>query len=81
LWCNGNEMNTSRKSLCEVEGTVKCARTPNCVLPHWILDGKDDCEDGSDEGGTYKLMCSHRLLANCRTLSFVGLCSINFSGS
>ncbi|KHJ89150.1 Low-density lipoprotein receptor domain class A [Oesophagostomum dentatum] len=37
------------KELCNVEGTIKCATTQNCVLPQWILDGKDDCGDGSDE--------------------------------
>ncbi|KAK6050821.1 Low-density lipoprotein receptor domain class A [Cooperia oncophora] len=37
------------KKLCGLPSSIKCASTPNCVLPTWIMDGKDDCGDGSDE--------------------------------
>ncbi|KIH44716.1 Low-density lipoprotein receptor domain class A [Ancylostoma duodenale] len=46
------------KALCEVSGSVKCSTTPNCVLPQWILDGKDDCGDGSDEEPCRLTECS-----------------------
>ncbi|CAI5446657.1 unnamed protein product [Caenorhabditis angaria] len=35
--------------LCAYEGTVKCAHTMNCVFQKWLMDGKNDCGDGSDE--------------------------------
>ncbi|GMR41366.1 hypothetical protein PMAYCL1PPCAC_11561 [Pristionchus mayeri] len=28
---------------------LRCPNSPNCVLPHWLRDGVNDCGDGSDE--------------------------------
>ncbi|CAP35517.1 Protein CBG17987 [Caenorhabditis briggsae] len=35
--------------LCAYQGTYKCAKTMNCVFAKWLMDGKDDCGDSSDE--------------------------------
>ncbi|CAG9536270.1 unnamed protein product [Cercopithifilaria johnstoni] len=37
------------RSICSELEHFKCLSTDNCVLPHWIGDGIDDCADGSDE--------------------------------
>uniref|UniRef100_A0A914V7M5 Fibrinogen C-terminal domain-containing protein n=1 Tax=Plectus sambesii TaxID=2011161 RepID=A0A914V7M5_9BILA len=36
-------------AVCEQENVFKCECTMNCVYPGWLLDGADDCGDGSDE--------------------------------
>ncbi|VDO48899.1 unnamed protein product [Onchocerca flexuosa] len=38
------------RNICSELEHFKCTSTDNCVLPHWIGDGIDDCADGSDEG-------------------------------
>ncbi|EGT52197.1 hypothetical protein CAEBREN_23981 [Caenorhabditis brenneri] len=43
--------------LCAYQGTYKCAKTMNCVFAKWLMDGKDDCGDGSDED-----VCAHGLV-------------------
>ncbi|MCP9261498.1 Angiopoietin-4 [Dirofilaria immitis] len=37
------------RNICSEMEHFKCMSTDNCVLPHWIGDGFDDCADGSDE--------------------------------
>ncbi|VDK64413.1 unnamed protein product [Onchocerca ochengi] len=37
------------RNICSELEHFKCTSTDNCVLPHWIGDGIDDCADGSDE--------------------------------
>ncbi|CAI2347390.1 unnamed protein product [Caenorhabditis sp. 36 PRJEB53466] len=47
--------------LCAYQGTFKCAKTMNCVFGKWLMDGKDDCGDGSDED-----VCAHGLVSCSR---------------
>ncbi|KAK6743636.1 hypothetical protein RB195_010740 [Necator americanus] len=52
------------KALCNVSGSIKCSSTANCVLPQWLLDGKDDCGDGSDEEPCRLIECSTTTIAS-----------------
>lgn len=33
-----------------------CLNSRRCTLMEWVLDGRDDCLDGSDEGPTFTAM-------------------------
>uniref|UniRef100_A0A0M3JXN0 Peptidase S1 domain-containing protein n=1 Tax=Anisakis simplex TaxID=6269 RepID=A0A0M3JXN0_ANISI len=39
--------------LCSVRDTVPCKGYGECVLVKWLMDGKNDCLDGSDEDKDY----------------------------
>ncbi|CAD6190625.1 unnamed protein product [Caenorhabditis auriculariae] len=49
-WCN-----LSKEKLCSGKKSFPCKGYGECVLWDWLLDGKKDCMDGSDEDPNYVL--------------------------
>uniref|UniRef100_A0AC35GU36 Uncharacterized protein n=1 Tax=Panagrolaimus sp. PS1159 TaxID=55785 RepID=A0AC35GU36_9BILA len=49
-----------KTKLCHFEDAVSCKGYGECVLRKWLMDGKRDCFDGSDEDKEYV-----RLLTSC----------------
>uniref|UniRef100_A0A915IS96 Fibrinogen C-terminal domain-containing protein n=1 Tax=Romanomermis culicivorax TaxID=13658 RepID=A0A915IS96_ROMCU len=46
---NSNCPISAGQSICQLRNTTKCALTSICVYNEWIMDGKNDCGDYSDE--------------------------------
>lgn len=38
------------KTVCNMAGSWKCKNGTGCIMSQWLLDGRKDCPDGSDEG-------------------------------
>eukprot|EP00081_Caenorhabditis_elegans_P025462 NP_508629.2 Uncharacterized protein CELE_R11G1.1 [Caenorhabditis elegans] len=53
-WCS-----TSKEKLCADETSFPCKGYGECVLWEWLLDGKKDCNDGSDEDENYVMPLEH----------------------
>ncbi|CAI5454257.1 unnamed protein product [Caenorhabditis angaria] len=60
-WCS-----ISKEKLCADKTSFPCKGYGECVLWEWLLDGKKDCIDGSDEDENYvlPLEASYRFVRN-----------------
>ncbi|KAF1747676.1 hypothetical protein GCK72_024142 [Caenorhabditis remanei] len=53
-WCSA-----SKEKLCADKTSFPCKGYGECVLWEWLLDGKKDCIDGSDEDENYVMPLEH----------------------
>nr|CAD2204984.1 unnamed protein product [Meloidogyne enterolobii] len=44
---------STRRRLCHLHNSIACRGYGQCILTRWLMDGKKDCLDGSDEDPGY----------------------------